>query len=77
MNARLKVLKQLMRDSMYVIDESLVADAVVLRMNARDAVPDLTLRSDARGPLIRSFRRHDDARSFRLVGSSRPRSPSR
>jgi len=66
-----KVLKQLIRESLYVIDERLVADAIGLRMHARGTLPELSLRSDARGPQIRSFRRHDDARSFRLTGATR------
>ena len=35
MTARAKVLQQLIRESLYVIDEHLVADAIVLRMHAR------------------------------------------
>ena len=76
MTARVRVLKQLIRESLYVIDEPLVADAIVLRMHARETLPELSLRSDARGPQIRSFRRHDDARSFRLTGAARLRSVS-
>lgn len=71
MTARVKVLKQLIRESLYVIDERLVADAIVLRLHARETLPELSLRSGARGPQIRSFRRHDDARSFRLTGAAR------
>ncbi len=48
----------------------------MLRMHARETLPELSLRTDARGPQIRSFRRHDDARSFRLSGASRRRSLS-
>jgi hypothetical protein len=76
MTARVKVLKQLIRESLYVIDAHPVADAIVLRMHARDTLPELSLRSDARGPQIRSFRRHDAARSFRLTGAPRLRSAS-
>ena len=76
MTARVKVLKQLIRESLYVIDEHLVADAIVLRMHARESLPELSLRSDAGGPQIRSFRRHEDARSFRLTGAPRLRSVS-
>jgi hypothetical protein len=76
MTARVKVLNRLIRESLYLIDERLVADAIVLRMHARETLPELSLRTDARGPQIRSFRRHDDARSFRLSGASRRRSLS-
>jgi len=76
MNARVKVLQQLIRESLYVIDERLIADAIILRMHARETLPELGLRSDASGPQIRSFRRHDDARSFRLTGATRRRSVS-
>jgi len=76
MTERVKVLKQLIRESLYVIDERSVADAIVLRMHARDTLPGLSLRSDGRGPQIRSFRRHEGARSFRLTGAPRLRSVS-
>ena len=76
MTARVKVLKQLIRESLYVIDERRIADVIVLRLHARETLPELSLRSDDRGPQIRSFRRHDDARSFRLIGAPRLRSVS-
>ena len=74
MTARVKVLKQLIRESLYIIDERLVADAIMLRMHAGETLPEFSLRTYARGPQIRSFRRHDDARSFRLTAASRRRS---
>ncbi len=76
MTARAKVLQQLIRESLYVIDERVIADAILLRMHARETLPELSLRSDARGPQIRSFRRHDGAHSFRLTGAPRRRSVS-
>ena len=74
MNPRAKVLKQLVGESLYVVDESAIAEAIILRSMLRSAVPELPFRSNSRGPQVRSFRRHDDARSFRLTGSVRLRS---
>ena len=74
MNPRVKVLKQLVADGHYVIDEGAVADAVLLRSAARQMLPDVTFRSAPRGaPPVRSFRPHRGARSFRLMhGKRRP-----
>jgi hypothetical protein len=68
MNPRVKVLKQLVADGHYVIDESAVADAVLLRSAARQLLPDVTFRGAPRGaPPVRSFRPHRGATSFRLT----------
>jgi hypothetical protein len=66
-------LKQLIGDSLYHVDERAVADAIVARAMLRRALPEASFRSGQRGPPARSFRRDRDARSFRLVGSHRPR----
>ena len=68
MNSRLKVLKQLVADGHYVIDESVVAEAILLRSAARQMLPDVTFRCAPKGAsTVRSFRPHRGAQSFRLT----------
>ena len=72
MNPRVQVLKQLVTDGHYVIDEGAVAEAVVLRASARRMLPDVTFRSAPAGASqVRSFRPHRGARSFRLMRAER------
>ena len=72
MNPRVQVLKQLVSDGHYVIDERAVAEAVVLRASARRMLPDVTFRSAPEGaPQVRSFRPHRGAWSFRLTRAER------
>jgi hypothetical protein len=75
MNARVKVLKELVADGHYVIDESVVADAMVLRSRAALLLPELTFRCTASeappAAKVRSFRPHRGARSFRLTRAKR------
>jgi hypothetical protein len=67
MNPRAKVLKQLVNDGHYVIDDAAVAEAMMLRAMALRMLPDVTFRSTPqRAPQVRSFRPHRGARSFRL-----------
>jgi hypothetical protein len=73
MNDRLHVLRQLIRDGLYVVDGQSVANAVLARAHVRAAMADPTFRSDQRSPVARSFRRDRDARSFRLTGGVRLR----
>jgi hypothetical protein len=74
MNPRVKVLKQLIADGHYVVDESAVADAMVLRAMVQRALPDVTFRCVARvAREVRSFRPHRGARSFRLSRAQRRR----
>jgi hypothetical protein len=73
MNARVRVLKQLVADSMYPMDESLIAAAIVQRALARRGLADPSLLDDLRESRIRSVRVYDDARSFRPTGMSRRR----
>lgn len=73
MNARVKLLRELVADGLYVVDEVAVADAVVLRASLRWAVPGGRfgrLRAAA-DPHVRSFRPHRGARSFRLARAER------
>ena len=71
---RVRVLKQLITESLYHVDELAVADAVLARAIVRQSMPEVSFRSEHRGPQIRSFRRDSSARSFRLSGSPRLRS---
>jgi hypothetical protein len=68
---RTRVLRQLIADSLYVVDEGAVADAILLRSRARVTFPDMVFPNDRRAS-VRSFRLEHDARSFRL--GARPRS---
>jgi hypothetical protein len=70
-NARIKVLHELVRGSHYVVDPEVVAHAIVLRSMTRRAVPDVIFRSMAKVAEVRSFRPHRGARSFRLSARER------
>jgi hypothetical protein len=78
MNARTAVLKQMVADATYPIDERAVAEAILVRSLARSVVPDIASRyvSPQRQQQVRSFRPHRGARSFRLARADR-RSPAR
>jgi hypothetical protein len=65
-------LKQLVRESLYVVDEEAVARAILLRATLRAMIPGARFPSDLRTPPVRSFRRTRDARSFRPVGFGAP-----
>jgi len=67
MMRRAQLLRQLVRDSQYVIDEHLVARAILARAATRSAVGDSAFRNDARtlSGEVRSFRPCNDVRSFR------------
>ncbi len=71
MNARTATLKQLVADERYPIDEALIAEAIIVRYMARRLVPELVFRSPPPAPLVRSFRPHRGARSFRLARPDR------
>lgn len=68
MTDRVKVLKELVGESLYAVDQYAVANAIVLRASVRQTVPEaFGARSPARyGRLSR--RRHGVPRSFRLAG---------
>ena len=68
MNARTSALGRLLRDSLYVVDETAVAEAMIMRARARWIVPEVSFRSEER-TVVRSFRRDANARSFRLARS--------
>lgn len=70
MNPRVKVLKQLVADGHYVIDEAAIAETLMLRSMVLRALPDMTFRcAPPAAPPVRSFRPHPGARSFRLSGA--------
>jgi len=72
MNPRVKLLKEMVSDDLYVIDDVAVADAVLLRSMMRHMLPDVTFRGTPRPePEVRSFRHHRGAKSFRLTRSQR------
>ena len=68
MNPRVRLLKELVGDGLYVIDDAAVADAVLLRSQTRHMLPEVTFRGTLRPePEVRSFRPHRGVRSFRLI----------
>lgn len=77
MNPRVAVLKQLVADDGYPIDEAAVAEAILVRSLARRILPDLSLRIAPPKPPVRSFRHHSGARSFRLARPERRSSDGR
>ena len=71
MNERTDILKQLVAESSYPIDEAAIAEAIVLRSIARRMLPELSFRTEPCPPRVRSFRPHSGARSFRLARAKR------
>lgn len=72
---RAQLLRQLVLDSQYVIDEELVAAAILARGTTRSLVSEAAFRNDARGPQVRSFRPTKQARSFRPCNLQPARDP--
>lgn len=67
MTTRTRVLKELVSNGLYVIDEHLVAEAMLVRSMALRMLPDMTFREPSRRlPTVRSFRPNREAQSFRL-----------
>ena len=78
MNPRVKLLKELVNDELYVIDEAAVANAVMLRAMTRHMLPEVTFRGTPRpAPQVRSFRPHRGAKSFKLTRAQRRPAVSR
>jgi hypothetical protein len=72
MTPRVKLLKELVNDELYVIDEAAVADAVMLRSMTRRVLPEVTFRGTPRpAPGVRSFRPHRGVKSFKLTRAQR------
>lgn len=66
MNTHTAILKQLVSESSYPIDEAAIAEAILVRSMARRTLPNLVLRGAAAKPQVRSSRPHR-GRSFRLA----------
>ncbi len=67
----IELLAQLVRDSLYSVDEVAVAEAIVARSVARGVLPDTRFRNDVRRSEdrdveVRSFRPSRRVRSFHL-----------
>jgi len=73
MGRRAKIVGQLIDESLYVVDNRAVAEAMLIGARARRLVPDLALRAEDTGQeeRVRSFRPHRGARSFRLSTAAR------
>jgi hypothetical protein len=70
MRSRHRLLRQLLVDGMYVVDELAVANAIVARAVVRLTVPESPFYNALRGSqAARSFRHDPGARSFRLARS--------
>jgi hypothetical protein len=67
MQRQIQLLKDLVLDSQYGVDEHAVAEAIIVRAMTRRAVMGTSFRNDIRGPApqVRSFRPTRQARSFR------------
>jgi hypothetical protein len=71
---RAQLIRKLVLDSQYVIDEHLIASAILARGATRRLVGAASFRNDPQAPdPIRSFRPSAQARSFRPCAMSRPR----
>ncbi|MDQ3723317.1 MAG: hypothetical protein M3376_09695 [Actinomycetota bacterium] len=69
----MKLLKELVGDGLYVIDDRAVADAMLLRSMTRHMLPGVTFRgTPPPEPEVRSLRPHRGVRSFRLTRAKRP-----
>jgi hypothetical protein len=72
MSSRVRLLRALCEDGMYVIDERAIADAILARARVRALVPDVAFAE--LGASVRSFRHDPSARSFRLARPAMRRS---
>ena len=73
---RNRTLRQMIADSMYVVDPERIAEAIVLRTRMTATVPELSFRNRDREIRVRSFRLSTDVPSFHLTGFPR-RQPHR
>jgi hypothetical protein len=69
-DSRIRLLKQMVSESLYVVDEEAVADAILAHSRMRQVVGAPALRGERRRATgrVKSFRRSRAARSFRLAG---------
>lgn len=69
MTRRMRVLAELVEDSLYPIDDVAIAEAILLRAAVRTTLPGVALRTEDQVEQVepvRSFRPDPRARSFRL-----------
>ena len=72
MTGRVNVLKELVGDGLYVIDDAAVAEALLVRCSARRLLPAVAFPGGpSPAPQVRSFRPHRAVRSFRLTRGER------
>lgn len=64
MQRQIQLLRQLVLDSQYAVEEATVADAIIARATACRAVIGTAFRNDLRSPQVRSFRPSRQVRSF-------------
>jgi hypothetical protein len=63
---RAQLIRELVLDSQYVIDEQLIASAILARARTRGLIGAVSFRNDTPAPQpVRSFRPTANARSFR------------
>lgn len=72
MTSRTRVLKQLVEQALYPVDDRAVAEALLAHVTVRRVLPGVELVRPEPEEAVRSFRRDARARSFRLE----PRRPS-
>lgn len=70
---RIDTLAALVRDGMYPIDATVIAEAIDTRRRARSLIVSSEFRSDSRDTQVRSFRATRSAPSFRLAHGGRRR----
>lgn len=68
MNERVKVIKQLVGESLYSVDQYAVADAIVLRACVRRTVPEMFPGTARRRPRRVARRMHPGQTRFGLSG---------
>jgi hypothetical protein len=71
MQRQIQILRQLVLDAQYAVDETTVAEAIIARATARRAIMGTAFRNDIRSPQVRSFRPTNQARSFRPCNAKR------
>jgi hypothetical protein len=65
------LLKQLVRDAQYPVDETAIAQAIMARLTARNLVAGVTFHSEGLKWSVRSFWPTRQARSFHLCDPRR------
>lgn len=70
MGSRALLLRELINDDLYAVDERRVAEAIVARVALHGNVAEPELRNESRHPGVGSFRFDPRARSFRLERSA-------